>query len=521
MKLNFKDKIYNFANISCNTIAAILLTLLAFASFCYTARFRDGWVETIDICRDSIVVNIIALNFIGLFIIFILRKIDVKYNLTSVDVNLLEKRVLLLIGIIAILWIVFVQSKPFADGKQLCDAVGAFAKGDFSLLEKSEYFGKFPFQLNLLLVFELVFWFAGKDNFLILQILNVVSLLISYHYILKIHNILFESKQGSIILMMLLATCFPPMLYCTFIYGTMYGLAFATTGVYFSLLYLKKWRINYLIYSVLFLTIASLIKSNYLIYFLAVAIMLIVKCIKTKRYISLLLIPLVVIMYLGTGAGVQKYYEVRSGVKIHSGIPSISWIAMGLERGNKGPGWYNGSMFENYEKANFDTDKTKNESKNYIKEILVQYLDNPVKLIEFIGEKAISQWCEPTYESLWVSEHPKNEDMHSITPSKVVNSLYYGKLNDIYIYYCDFYQLLVFFLAAVFFWSNRTRLDVSQLILIIIVIGGFLFHILWEANSKYILPYYLYIIPYAALGIDFVNSKFTVLIDKKRKKALR
>lgn len=507
MKGSFTDKIYNFANVSCSTIAAVAFSLLTFASFFCTARFREGWVETIDICADSIILNLVAVTVFLLFMKLASKKIAIIFKFNLIDINIFEKRVLLITGIISLLWIIFVQSKPFADGKQLCDAVNAFSKGEFDLLGKAEYFGKFPFQLNLLLVFECILWFAGKDNFLFLQFLNVLALLVIYHYVFKICDILFKSKRVSIILLILLQICFPAMLYCTFIYGTMYGGAFATAGIYFVLLYIEKNKKRFLAYSTVYLTIAILIKSNYLITFLAVSIILIVNCLKTKRYFSLILIPMVLLMYFGAGMGIQKYYEVRSGQEIHSGIPSVSWIAMGMERGNKGPGWYNGSMFEIYEKANFDTVETGNKSKRVIIEHLEFYVENPVELMKFIGEKIVSQWCEPTYESLWVSEHPKNNDMHCITPSKVINSLYYGKLNDMYVQYCDFYQLLIFFLAAVFFWVYRTRIDVNQCVLIVVVIGGLLFHILWEANSKYILPYYIYIIPYAALGMDYIYAR--------------
>ena len=104
----------------------------------------------------------------------------------------------------------------------------------------------------------------------------------------------------------------------------------------------------------------------------------------------------------------------------------------------------------------------------------------------------VSQWAEPTYESLWVSEHPKNNDMHMIDLGKIAKSVYYGKLNSLYWGYCNIYQLIIFFTATLFFWYNRKKINIKQSILMIIVIGGFLFHIIWEANSKYILTYYIY-----------------------------
>ena len=42
---------------------------------------------------------------------------------------------------------------------------------------------------------------------------------------------------------------------------------------------------------------------------------------------------------------------------------------------------------------------------------------------------------------------------------------------------------------------------------IITVIGGFLFHMMWEANSRYIFPYAMLLIPYAAFGFGNILEK--------------
>lgn len=38
----------------------------------------------------------------------------------------------------------------------------------------------------------------------------------------------------------------------------------------------------------------------------------------------------------------------------------------------------------------------------------------------------------------------------------------------------------------------------SRLILVITVFGGFLFHMIWEAKGRYILPYFVLMLPMAA-----------------------
>ena len=40
------------------------------------------------------------------------------------------------------------------------------------------------------------------------------------------------------------------------------------------------------------------------------------------------------------------------------------------------------------------------------------------------------------------------------------------------------------------------------MLLCLIFLGGFLFHILWEAKSRYILPYIIILIPVAVQGIQ-------------------
>lgn len=43
----------------------------------------------------------------------------------------------------------------------------------------------------------------------------------------------------------------------------------------------------------------------------------------------------------------------------------------------------------------------------------------------------------------------------------------------------------------------------------IAVLGGFLFHMVWEANSRYIFPYFLLLLPYAALGLEMIPALFS------------
>lgn len=43
---------------------------------------------------------------------------------------------------------------------------------------------------------------------------------------------------------------------------------------------------------------------------------------------------------------------------------------------------------------------------------------------------------------------------------------------------------------------------------LVAVLGGFLFHMVWEANSRYIFPYFLLLLPYAARGLGMARKAF-------------
>ncbi|MBO4758713.1 MAG: hypothetical protein J5505_01495, partial [Spirochaetaceae bacterium] len=63
---------------------------------------------------------------------------------------------------------------------------------------------------------------------------------------------------------------------------------------------------------------------------------------------------------------------------------------------------------------------------------------------------------------------------------------------------------------------KKERKDFYVLLLLVTCVGGFWFTFIWEAKARYILPYLIFMIPYAICGIDELGKK----IDYKRIKSL-
>jgi hypothetical protein len=57
--------------------------------------------------------------------------------------------------------------------------------------------------------------------------------------------------------------------------------------------------------------------------------------------------------------------------------------------------------------------------------------------------------------------------------------------------------------VAVYLWGILRGRDVSheEMLLLILIFGGIVFHEFWEGSSRYTMRYYIYWLPYAAYGI--------------------
>ncbi len=179
-------------------------------------------------------------------------------------------------------------------------------------------------------------------------------------------------------------------------------------------------------------------------------------------------------------------------------------------------GWYNGE----YAQYSFtDYEKAKEQYRDGIKERLSTFIHNPKYALDFYFKKICSMWTENTYSSLQI-----NVTLENVNYDLEKNYVEYNEAYRIENYLVLFYQkaliLLIFGCSVIAIIQNRKNLSNEVLLLLMIFIGGFLFHILWEAKSRYIIPYIVPLIPIAAIELKINKNKFNYLFKdiKKRKK---
>lgn len=105
---------------------------------------------------------------------------------------------------------------------------------------------------------------------------------------------------------------------------------------------------------------------------------------------------------------------------------------------------------------------------------------------------------------------------------EIVHRIYYedeAVINE----FMNRYQLVLYFYVAIAVLlsliSKREEHLLENRILTIAIIGGFLFHILWEVMGRYALPYVVFMIPVAAMGMGKMREALnTAVINVRLKK---
>lgn len=491
----YKEKFVQFCKKFVLGLTGIILIFLTYYSLLSTSVLDPLKVETIVYVKDNIPLLILAALLLGIGIICL------GSLLKTWQPNVVRWRILvsIFVFILGIGWIFLNKSLPFADGLMIDQAIDEFAVNDYSQLAPNGYFGKFPFQLNFMMFLQCLYSFVGNHNYIFLQALNVVSLIITILLVANIAGRVFKSTHVEVITLLLSALFLPLIFYCSFIYSTIYGLLFSTISLYFMIRYMETHNMKYSFGIILPLLLAVTLKSNYLIILIAILCMLVMDMIANKKIAPVVIIVLLLIGQMIPGRLIKSYYQNATGMEISKGIPSIAWVAMGMENGPKAPGWYNKTMFKSYKKAKYNSEETAELSKKNITQRLDYFKDNPNKALVFYRDKTISQWNEPTFESLWVTYHGPH--MKKTPISSFQKTIFYGKLNKVYLIYTNFYHLIILLFAILGIYICWKRHTYAVILFAVIFLGGFFFHTLWEANSKYTITYFLMLVPYAASGI--------------------
>ena len=319
--------------------------------------------------------------------------------------------------------------------------------------------------------------------------------------------------------------------------------------------------------SILFLTLSVMLRKNSLIPIIAVLLVLLFEALRPGRNGKMRLGLLIMAVCLAvTSVGilplVQKCYEKKAGNTLSSGVTAMSYLAMGMQEASRGCGWYNGFNIDTYDTAGMDTALANEISRLAIDERLTYFREHPGYTADFYLHKHLSQWADGTYASRQATLATYGGR------SAFFKEVYEGSLSGGYIEWCNAWQNVLYLGVLVFCIDSLKKRRKSKVVGhmadqtagytagctadhmadqhgadrhgadrhgadrhgadrhgadrlyiyvgLIAVLGGFLFHTFWEANSRYIFSYSLLLMPYCGAGVytgicrirDWVRSRF-------------
>jgi hypothetical protein len=493
------------------------LYLLSIYSTSYVTTSYNGAWEYVYYVRDNTLLQVLA-SLITVMVAVILHQCRGRHNQKNVAavcsykaafgetrwgsarknvVTLLRWGLPAALLFLLLAWIRATMIQPSADQNDVCFAAQSFVWGDYTQLKEGGYIYIYPNQIGLMLLEAAIFAIKGKIVTEVMA-LNAVSLVLILVLFQKITVLLWrEHEFASYVTFLAAALWLPLSFYVVFVYGNLIGLMLSALGFWMILLYLKNYSLRYAVGAAFSLAAAVQIKNNYLIALLAVIVLLILETIRTRKWKPLLTAGLCVIMYFGAGFVLNTYVEYVSGTEINAGVPKEAWIAMGLqENTERADGWYNAYNIMTYIANGYDADATRKQSVESIQSSLKYMKKHPDYALRFWGTKTASQWNDPTFQCFWIYKNKLSMGYATDWASTVFSD------NKGLVELLNLFQSLILCGVLLYMFCNWKTIRLPHLLLPIFFLGGFFFHLLWEAKSQYTFTYFAVLIPYAVLGFQ-------------------
>lgn len=498
--------------LACVAIALAALLLFA-ASLFFTAQIRqEQYFGALRV--DLVPVNAIV-SLVAFAALLLLVRLLTALRITRAANRIVAAASLALVALFGLAWVFSLRAEPTHDAGMVYDALKFLRLGEPESVSFTDpaniyryYFVSYPFQFGFFAYLDAIFAVVGHSHFLgALRGASVVLLVLTYLGLIRISRKLFENEKVVFLTILLLCACVPMVLYCAAAYSLIPSLFACVWGVYFVICYLSSRKWGNLIPAALLFAFAVLLKPNAWIALVAAGIALLLDALRNRSWRSFAAVCCIVALALPLPSLAQRYYESETGAQFGKGYPLSSWVAMSLVQTDNTKGWYCNAYVEEITKTcGEDMDAVKAYSERVISERFAYFSAHPAEAADWYREKFATQWLEPTFQAVW----SVNGGMPDLPRAK--NALAETLLDEPFAEGLSAYmrvELILlyggFLLGAVLLLRKRTE---AQLVLPLIVFGGVLYHLIFEAQSRYALSYLPLFAPIAAYGLVSVRLAF-------------
>jgi hypothetical protein len=403
--------------------------------------------------------------------------------------------------LVCCLWIRISHVMPQVDQNTLCDAAMQFNSGDFNKLARDGYVNEFRQQLGFITFLRMIFLISGGRNYWIVQYINAAAAAAILFCNGRIAETLGESRHAKTNGVLLSFFAYPILFYTAFVYGELISTALYLLIVLEVLSLLKKFQWKKCIIAGLAMGVAVQLRENILIALIAIVICLLFRAVSVKSRTALMVAGSLIIGTIGLQMMTNQIYASHFTEGTGS-MPASLHIAMGMMDGEYGPGWYNDYNRQTFRKNNYDVQAADQEAKAAIRTRMQYFKEHPSEMQTFYYTKISTQWNNPMYESILLN------NMFYSEPVGFAYEIYYGDMERPIDIFMNYFQGFVYFMMLLYLiYMVRHKAGMEYYIIPLTVLGGFLFSILWEAKSRYVFPYFVMMLPCAAVMIDKINRK--------------
>lgn len=558
-------------------LLCILSVITLFFSFATVIRFRQyEQNDLFDIVRDHV-----PLLLLSMAVVLVLMRMVLKCMTRSMTMGESRSRresrsrskskirsrseqgksgerplfpwpMLLAAGGMSLFLVLVIRGNATNDALQLDEIMQAFSRGDYSSLQEGGYLFVYPFQVTYVLIGQVLQALCGPSNYLVYQLLNVVSILCNLYFLYQITWELFHDRRVCAVMQLLSMGCWFYYVFATFIYADLWSFAVQSAAFLLEIRYLNRRRLRDIIGAGICIAAATLLKTNCYVALIAMILILLMDAVNAAVSATagkgasgnkagtgasgkpagalILRAALLGVMFVVLTKGAQSAVNLgmarAAGIeKMPEGVPSAAYFAMGMEETEGKYGWYNGRNVGLYRDAGYDREQTVQDAREAMRTSIGEFQNSRRYLIRFYAGKFLSQWGDPTCVSMREMEETRR---HTGELPKLVNSLIFGTGSRILQWGMNVTHSLIYLGLTIYLLSVteaalrrkqmlrmleqngqqaqkqgqrlRTVSD-TEILLVLFLVGGMLFHQIWEASGRYIMRYYLTMLPLAAWGI--------------------
>uniref|UniRef100_UPI003F68C443 hypothetical protein n=1 Tax=Streptococcus pluranimalium TaxID=82348 RepID=UPI003F68C443 len=503
-------------------LAILVALFLVISQFFLNSFIPLNTIELSTIRWNNLFFYIVILVFLCLFILMI----SILKRTSPFTLFIFCSSIFLILGF----YLIFTSSTQIrADALHVLTGAHSINNGETVLFEADQYnlslkgyLFRYPHQLGLVTYERLVIWTMKSNNTRIFFVLNLLVTILSNLFIWLISKEIYQNIIVEKISILLTFLFLPQLFYIFFIYGTVIGMFFGIAGLYCLIKYFKNTSSFRAVGAIILLSLSYFVRNNYIILLISIFFFTLLfyrKCVNKQ---ILCVLVLIIICAKSLSAANLFYYESFANEKL-SGEPKIAWIAMGTdlsENQKNNPGWYNRYVERVYLESKGNPELIKRKSKEQIGKNINYIYKNPLSAGKNFFRKIITSWNDGSLQSIWSGRTYKifNQNNSGYISQKIFSN---GK---VYLFIHNYNNVVLFIIYLGFLFgtivSNKKEIYIFGNIFIFYLVGGFFFHLFWEAKSQYIFPYIVFSIPVSSVGLYYfykqINNILYVFLKLKR-----